>query len=82
MEGKTKIVMHPARMEVKYIAVESNWLAEYIQTCLGKIHKCFILAISSYYSKPTFLGCELSDVHNDVEDLLILLIEFTIPVPV
>lgn len=69
METKATIVVYSAKMKVGYIAVQSDWFAEYVEEGMRSKYEYFIADTSCHYRKITYLGCETADISVTLEEL-------------
>lgn len=61
-------VVQSATRQVKYIAMQHGWLAEYTGREMGKIYDCFIAEITKDDSKITYLGCGVCYDNEEFEE--------------
>lgn len=69
MEKGTTVVVHSARMHVNYVAVCFDWFSEDIEAELRRIYDRFSKKISYEVWNRTYLGFELDDINNTLNNL-------------
>lgn len=77
MEGRATVAVYSAIMKASYIAEKFDWLAEYVETKMGKIYNCFIVEISRLYYGLFALARKLDDIYNILAKLLSFLMDYT-----